>query len=611
MKSFLKIVRYVYPYWGYALLNILFNILSVIFSLFSLTMIVPFLQILFETAENTPIPTSYPGFEMSREGLTDLFYYGTNQLMVENSKVESLLWVCLFVVVMFFFKNMSRYMAMFFIAPIRNGVLRDLRNDIYKKITILPLSYYTSKRKGDILTRITSDVQEIEWSILNTLVMIFRDPLAILMFLGSLFIVSPRLTLFSLVLLPVTAIFIGRVGQSLRRTSAKAQGKLGDLLSIIEESISGLRIIKAFNAIGFSNKKFQENNEEYTKIGIRMYRKKDLASPLSEFLSIMVMVVILWFGGKLVLDPNSDSLSPDLFIMYILVFSQLIVPVKSFATSFSNIQKGIASNNRIQEVLDAKELIIEKENALEKTNFEEKIEYKDVFFEYEEDKPVLKTINLKVKKGETLAVVGPSGGGKSTLVDLLPRFYDCVGGKISIDGTDIKDIRIDHLRELMGIVTQETILFNDSIYNNIAFGMKGVSEEDIVKAAKIANVHEFVEVLEKGYETNIGDRGAKFSGGQRQRLSIARAVLKNPPIMILDEATSSLDTESEQIVQNALDNLMKNHTSIVIAHRLSTIKKADRIIVIDKGEIVEEGKHDDLFSQKGLYKKLCDLQSFS
>jgi subfamily B ATP-binding cassette protein MsbA len=387
----------------------------------------------------------------------------------------------------------------------------------------------------------------------------------------------------------------------LRRTSSKAQSKLGVLLSIIEESISGLRIIKAFNAIHFSNKKFQENNDEYTKIGIRMYRKRDLASPLSEFLSILVMVVLLWFGGKLVLDPEG-SFSADLFIMYILIFSQLIVPVRSFAGSFSNIQKGIASNGE--------EIIVEKENALEKQAFEEDIAYKNVCFEYEEGVAVINNMSFHIKKGETVALVGPSGGGKTTLVDLLPRFYDCVGGEILIDGINIKDLRIDHLRSLFGIVSQESILFNDSVYNNIAFGMENLSKEDIIRASKIANAHEFIEKLEKGYESNIGDQGLKLSGGQRQRLSIARAVLKNPPIMILDEATSSLDTESEQVVQQALDNLMKSHTSIVIAHRLSTIKNADMILVIDNGKIIESGKHETLIKAKGIYHKLWSLQSF-
>jgi subfamily B ATP-binding cassette protein MsbA len=572
-------------------------------------MIVPFLQILFDTGEQVNIPESYPGFAWSREAITDLFYYSINQLMVDNSKVQSLLIICIFVIIMFFLKNFSRYMGMFFIAPIRNGVLRDLRNDMYKKITILPLSYYSSKRKGDIMTRMTSDVQEIEWSILSALEFIFRDPLSILLYLATLFVVSPHLTLFGIILLPITALFIGKIGHSLRRTSSKAQSKLGVLLSIIEESISGLRIIKAFNAIHFSNKKFQENNDEYTKIGIRMYRKRDLASPLSEFLSILVMVVLLWFGGKLVLDPEG-GFSADLFIMYILIFSQLIVPVRSFAGSFSNIQKGIASNDRIQEVLKAEEVIEEKENAIEKQHFDEEITYKDVYFEYEEGVAVINNINFQIKKGETLALVGPSGGGKTTLVDLLPRFYDCVGGKILIDGINIKDLRIDHLRSLFGIVNQESILFNDSIYNNIAFGMENLSKEDIVNASKIANAHEFIEKLEHGYESNIGDRGLKLSGGQRQRLSIARAVLKNPPIMILDEATSSLDTESEQVVQQALDNLMKSHTSIVIAHRLSTIKNADMILVIDNGKIVESGKHETLIKAKGIYHKLCSLQSF-
>ena len=498
---------------------------------------------------------------------------------------------------------------MFFLAPIRNGVVRDLRNDLYKKVLILPLSFYSEQRKGDIIARMTSDAQEVDYSIMSSLEMIFRDPLAIISYLVTLFIISPSLTLFVFVLLPVSGYLIGRIGKSLKRTSQKSQRQLGIILSIIEETIGGLRIIKAFNAIDHTDKNFQKNNQKYTRLMIRLYRKKDLASPLSEFLAATVLVVVLWYGGRLVLNPE-NPLDAAVFITYLGIFSQVIPPAKSITTAIYNVQKGGASVERIQSVFEAPEVILEKTAPIRKEEFKESIEYDQVNFAYEKDL-VLKDIRLIVEKGKTIALVGPSGGGKSTLVDLLPRFYDCLEGEIRIDGIPIKDLKIDDLRAMMGIVTQETILFNDTIYGNITMGMKNVNMDDVVAAARVANAHEFIEKLKNGYDTNIGDRGVKLSGGQRQRISIARAVLKNPPVMILDEATSSLDTESERLVQEALINLMKNRTSIVIAHRLSTIKHADEIIVLQKGEIVERGNHEELFAKNGVYKKLCDLQSFN
>jgi ABC-type multidrug transport system fused ATPase/permease subunit len=472
-------------------------------------------------------------------------------------------------------------------------VIKDIRNAIYRRILILPLSYFNEKRKGDIMSRITNDVMNIEWSIMQSLEMIFREPLTIIVFLISLVIISPTLTLFVAVLLPITGILIAQIGKSLKRTSAKSQVKLGVILSIIEETISGLRIIKGFNAIETVDNKFKEQNHQLTRTMIRLFRKRDLASP---------------FGGQLVLSPNA-TLEPTVFIFYVVIFSQLIVPAKAFTEAYYNIQKGVASAERIQEILDADEVIVEKPDAIDKIDFSDSIHYHDVSFSYEQDF-VLKNIDLTIEKGKMVALVGASGGGKSTMVDLLPRFYDCTKGEIQIDGIPLKELKIDHLRGLMGIVTQETILFNDSVFNNIAFGMEIANSDDVIAAAKIANAHEFIERMPQGYQTNIGDRGAKLSGGQRQRISIARAVLKNPPIMILDEATSALDTESERLVQDALFKLMKNRTSVVIAHRLSTIQNADEIIVLDKGEIVERGSHTVLFNQKGVYRKLCDMQSF-
>jgi len=608
MKNLAKIFRYLLPYWGLALLNILFNVLSVFFSLFSLTMVVPFLSLLFQVGD-AQIPSVRPEMAMNKDVLMDTFYYYIGQVIQSGEKIDALVFVCILVVILFFFKNLFRYLGMYFLAPIRNGVVRDLRNDIFRKILILPLSYYSEQRKGDIMSRVTSDVQEVEWSIMSSLEMIFREPVSIVLFLVSLFVISPQLTFFVFILLPVTGFLIGRVGKSLKRTSSKLQKQMGVLLSTIEETISGLRIIKAFNAIDYTDDKFHEVNQKYTKIGTRLYRKRDLASPISEFLGTVVMVVVMWFGGKLVLN-SEHPLDPEVFILYIVVFSQLIAPAKAFTSAFYNIQKGGASVDRIQQVLKAEEVIKEKANALGKKDFERSIEYRKVGFAYDKE-PVLKGIDLTVEKGKSIALVGPSGGGKSTMVDLLPRFYDCSQGDILIDGKSIKDYVISDVRGLMGIVTQESILFNDTILNNIAFGMSGVTEEQVIEAAKIANAHDFIMAMEQGYQTNIGDRGTKLSGGQRQRLSIARAVLKNPPILILDEATSALDTESEKLVQDAINKLMQNRTSVVIAHRLSTIQHADEIVVVQDGKIVERGNHQELIEKGQVYKHLCDLQAFA
>ena len=605
MKNINRIFKYVKPYWGLASLNIFFNILSVLFSLVSLAMVVPFLGLLFGTQK---LVTIKPAFGLTVNSVSGNFNYYISKIIIDYGKVDALIFICLLVVVLFFLKNLFRYLGMYYLAPIRNGVVKDIRNDLYLKILILPLSYYSEQKKGDLIARMTTDVQEVEWSIMSSLEMIFRDPLNIVIFLITLLIMSPQLTLFVLILLPVTAYAIGRIGKSLKRSSEKVQKRMGIILSVIEETISGLRIIKAFNAIDHSEKKFKNINNDYTKIMIKVYRKRDLANPLSEFIGALVLVIIMWFGGKLVLG-NDPSITPEVFIAYVVIFSQLIVPVKSFVTAYYNIQKGIASVERIKQVLDAEEIIEEKPNAVSIKTFGKEISYNNVCFTYEKEE-VLSNVNLKVEKGKTIALVGPSGGGKSTMVDLLPRFYDCTKGEIKIDGTPIKDFVISDLRGLMGIVTQESILFNDSVFNNIAFGLKNAKEEDVIEAAKIANAHEFIIELENGYHTTIGDRGSKLSGGQRQRLNIARAILKNPPILILDEATSSLDTESERLVQDALEKLMRNRTSIVIAHRLSTIQHADEIIVLQKGEIAERGNHAELIEKNGAYKKLCELQSF-
>jgi len=606
VRNFFKILRYAGPYWWYAFLNVLFNIFAVFFSLVSFTLFIPVLQMLFNQME---IPKTAPPLVWTNfNSLKDNFYYESGKMIHIYGNSRILIYIGLIIIILFFLKNFFRYMAMYFLAVVRNGVVKDLRNALYKKVLILPLSYYNEQRKGDIIARMTNDVQEVEWSIMSSLEMAFRDPITMIAYIVTLFVISPPLTIFVLILLPVSALFIGRIGKSLKRTSDKSQKRMGFILSMIEESISGLRIIKAFNAINFADNRFKKINQEYTRLMIRLYRKRDLASPLSEFLSVMVVTIVLWYGGNLVFT-KGNLLDAAAFLVYLGIFSQLMPPAKSITQAYYNIEKGAASVDRISQVLVAPEVIEQIPGAVSKKDFIREIEYRNVNFRYEKEN-VLKDFSLTISKGKTIAIVGPSGAGKSTMVDLLPRFYDCSEGEILIDGILIRNLVIEDLRGLMGIVSQETILFNDTIFSNIAFGMVNVSEEDVIAAAKVANAHEFIEKMPDGYYTTIGDRGTKLSGGQRQRLSIARAVLKNPPILILDEATSALDTESERLVQQALENLMKNRTSIVIAHRLSTIQFADEIIVLQDGQIVERGTHFGLLEDSTVYKKLYEFQAF-
>lgn len=606
MKSLLKIVKYIAPYKVYAFLSVSSNLISVIFHLLSLLILGPFMNLLFKKTETI---IEEPQFELTSDYVKNLVQYKMQPYIAEVGLEGGLYFLCIAVAILFFAKNLFRYLAKYFIATIRSGVVRDIRSAVYKKILALPLAFYSEEKKGDIISRITGDVQEVEWSIMNSLELVFRDPLSIILSLIFLMSINLELTLFSFILLPVSGIIIGRIGKSLKRTSSKLQIRMGELLSNVEETLTGLRIIKAFNAEDASNKKFEGINAIYRNTMLRMFRKRDLASPLSEFLGSLVMVSLLWFGGQMIVDPAIDFEAED-FIVYIVIFSQLLNPAKSLSTAYYNIQKGAASTERIDEVLQAELRIHEKPNAASVHTFNSEIEYKNLTFAYGEQ-TVLKNINLKIEKGKTIALVGQSGGGKSTLVDLLPRFYDPIEGAIFLDGKAITDYKIKDLRALMGIVSQQSILFNDSIFNNIALGMEHAKMEDVIAAAKIANAHEFIEKMDEGYHTNIGDGGGKLSGGQRQRISIARAVLKNPPIMILDEATSALDTESEKLVQDALYKLMENRTSIVIAHRLSTIQHADEIIVMQDGEIAERGTHDNLIAQNGVYKKLTDLQTFA
>jgi ABC-type multidrug transport system fused ATPase/permease subunit len=606
MKGYFRILRYVLRFRRLALLNLMFNILYALFNLFSILTLIPFLQVIFNSVV-VPESAPEPGFSIS--GLLGYVNYHFGAYVAEKGQVQGLFVVCFFITIIFILKNICRYMALYFLAPLRNGVVRELRQNIFERMLILPLSYFSEKRKGDIIARMTTDVNEVEWSIMNTLESTFRDPLTMIFFFVAMLLLSPQLTLFVLILLPIMGIVIGRIGKTLKRKSGKAQDQLGLLLSIIEESLSGLRIIKAFNAERYQKAKFSRENRAHSRLLTSVLNRRELSSPLSETLAIFVVAAVLWYGGQLVISGDA-SLTGEMFIGYILIFANLINPAKSFANSYYYIQRGTASIERIEAILDAPIDIKEDINAVSLKGFDTAIEYKNVSFNYNEEARVLHNINLRIDKGKMIAIVGPSGSGKSTLADLLPRFHDATEGEILIDGHNLRNLRTTSLRNLLGIVSQDPILFNDTIFNNIAFGVDHPNLEDVIKAAKVANAHDFIMKQEKGYDTIIGDRGNKLSGGERQRLTIARAIYKNPPILILDEATSSLDTESEKLVQDALFKLMQNRTSIVIAHRLSTIQFADEIIVMQNGHIVERGNHSALNAKRGLYAKLVEMQAF-
>ncbi|MFZ5553155.1 MAG: ABC transporter ATP-binding protein [Bacteroidota bacterium] len=615
MKNFLLALRYAREYKLYSWLNIFFNILSAVFNLAILLLFIPFLKLIFNDGQGITVPvkpvldTSSGWLNGYKDYCSDYFGYIMNSFVSSSGAEGALVFICLLILILFLLKNITRYMAMYYLAVVRNNVMRDLREKLFGKFIALPLGYYTEERKGDLITRFANDVYEVEVSVMSTLELIYREPFTIFISLLLMLAISPELTLFSLVLMPVSALIIGRVGRSLKRTSAKGQQKLGDVVSQVEEAISGLRIIKGFTAEQQVKKRFSKHNEWFNKLSIRLYRKRDLASPLSEFLGSAVLIALVWFGGKLILNKDSH-LNGQEFIGFVIVFSQLLRPIQGIATAYSNINKGIASANRIDEVLNASEKIEEKQDAIEIKEFTSSVEFKSINFSYREA-VVLKDVNFMLAKGKTIALVGPSGSGKSTIADLVPRFYDVVQGEVLLDGKNIKDYKLQSLRKLMGIVSQESILFNDSVAYNISLGDDNPDMKRVEEAAKIANAHEFIVKMERGYHSNIGDRGSKLSGGQRQRLAIARAVYKNPPILILDEATSALDTESEKLVQEALNHLMQNRTTLVIAHRLSTIQHANEILVLQNGEIVERGNHDQLYVKNGLYRKLCDMQSFS
>jgi subfamily B ATP-binding cassette protein MsbA len=614
MKKLFSVFKYTKNYGKETGLNIFFNVLFSIFSVFSITLVIPFLKLIFDSDLSdyqALLAKGLPPMEYSAKYFSEWGYYKMASLIVTYGKANMLMGICFAVFIATLLKNVCRYFAMYFLAPIRNGVVKDLRNKMMRKSLELPLSYFSDERKGDMMSRMTTDVIEIEWSIMQTLELIFREPLLIIISLVMLIVISPYLTLYVFLLLPVAGLAVALVSRSLKSRSAKGKVVFGQLFNIMEETLGALKVIKAFTGERFVQSRFEKVNAEYNKISIGLYRRGDLASPMSETLVLGVLMLILFIGGMMVID-GSNALTAESFIGYFAVASQIVPPIKQITLAYNNIQKGIASEERIEKILNAENPIVNKPNARHLPEFNQSIRFNNVSFAYHKGDSgyVLKNINLNIPKGKTVALVGQSGSGKTTMADMIPRFYDTDLGEILIDGIAIKDMDIESLRKQIGVVTQESILFNDTIEHNITFGLDSYDKEKVIEAAKIANAHEFIMQQPNGYDTNIGDRGGKLSGGQRQRISIARAILKNPPILILDEATSALDTESERLVQDALNNLMKNRTSIVIAHRLSTIVNADEIVVMNQGELIEQGSHKELLEKNGIYRKLYDMQNF-
>ena len=606
MNYLKQIFRYAVPYKTYAILNIVSNIFYALFATLSMLSLFPMLKVLFGDSKPVFLKPQWEGLgEITSYGESYLNYFVT--LKKSEGSDDVLIFMVGFVIVSFLLKNVFNYLAMFFITFLRNGVLKDLRNDVYKKITSLPLAFYSEKRKGDTMSRISTDVLEIQHSFLSILELIIREPLTIVFTIASMFMISVKLSLFVLIFIPVSGFVISLIGKSLKRNSNKVQKEQGHFLSIVDETLSGLKVIKGFNAERIFSTKFEDSTKRFYNYSNKLLNKQNLAGPTSEFLGISVIAALLWYGGQMVL--NEKTLDPSLFLVYMGLAYQILTPAKAISKASYSIKRGNAAAERVMDILHTYSTLEDVSDATNKTSFDEAIKLKKINFKYE-DEYVLKNFSISVPKGKTVALVGQSGSGKSTIANLVTRFYDVNDGHIEIDGTNIKTITKHSLRNLIGLVTQDSILFNDSIKNNIILGKENASDNEVIKALEIANAWEFVKDLPNGINTNIGDSGNKLSGGQKQRLSIARAVLKNPPIMILDEATSALDTESERLVQVALENMMKNRTSIVIAHRLSTIQNADEIIVMQKGEIVEQGKHQELLDRKGVYSNLVVMQSF-